>query len=85
MLSLLYRLVEKYHRAHGLHPNRVYLNLRDYQKLLQCLPALGDADRIARFLMMRIVVSPETEQPYVAWMPQEHVPESMHTPPPQRH
>lgn len=69
MLSFLYRLVEHYHRAHGLHPNLLYLNLEHYHKLLECLPEMKNQEQVSRFLMMQIIVSPETVHPHVAWLP----------------
>jgi hypothetical protein len=71
MLSFLYRLVEHYHREHGLHPNLLYLNPWHYQKLLECLPEMESQEEVSRFLMMQIVVSPEAVHPYVAWLPSD--------------
>jgi hypothetical protein len=69
MLSFLYRLVEHYHREHGLHPNLLYLNPWHYRKLLECLPEMHDQEEVSRFLMMQIVINPEAVHPYVAWLP----------------
>ena len=69
MLSFLYRLVEHYHREHGLHPNLLYLNQWHYRKLLDSLPEMKDQEEVSRFLMMQIVISPEAAHPYVAWLP----------------
>ena len=69
MLSFLYRLVENYHREHGLHPNLLYVNQWHYQKLLECLPEMKSQEEVSRFLMMQIVISPEAVHPYVAWLP----------------
>ncbi len=69
MLSFLYRLVEHYHREHGLHPNLLYLNPWHYQRLLESLPEMEDQEAVSRFLMMQIVISPEAAHPYVAWLP----------------
>ncbi|MDO8704056.1 MAG: hypothetical protein Q7J84_03840 [Sulfuricaulis sp.] len=69
MLSFLYRLVEHYHREHGLHPNLLYLSQWHYQKLLESLPEMKGQDEVSRFLMMQIVISPELAHPYVAWLP----------------
>lgn len=71
MLSFLYRLVEHYHREHGLHPNLLYLNPWHYQKLLECLPEMEGQEEVSRFLMMQIVISPEAVHPYVAWLPDD--------------
>lgn len=71
MLSFLYRLVELYHREHGLHPNLLYLSPWHYHKLLECLPEMEDQEQVSRFLMMQIIVSPETVHPYVAWLPRD--------------
>lgn len=71
MLSFLYRLVELYHREHGLHPNLLYLNPGHYHKLLECLPEMEGQEQVSRFLMMQVVVSPETVHPYVAWLPSD--------------
>jgi hypothetical protein len=69
MLSFLYRLVERYHREHGLHPNLLYLNPQHYQRLLESLPEMADQEEVSRFLIMQIVISPETVHPHVAWQP----------------
>ncbi len=69
MLSFLYRLVEHYHREHGLHPNLLYMSQWHYQKLLECLPEMENQEEVSRFLMMQIVISPEVVHPYVAWLP----------------
>lgn len=69
MLSFLYRLVEQYHREHGLHPNLLYLNQWHYHKLLECLPEMEDQEQVSRFLLMQIIISPEAVHPYVAWLP----------------
>ena len=69
MLSFLYRLVEHYHREHGLHPNLLYLSQWHYRKLLDSLPEMKDQEDVSRFLMMQIVISPEAVHPYVAWLP----------------
>ncbi len=69
MLSFLCRLVEHYQREHGLHPNLLYLNQWHYQKLLECLPEMENQDEVSRFLMLQIVISPETVHPHVAWLP----------------
>ncbi|OGI56812.1 MAG: hypothetical protein A3D32_04120 [Candidatus Muproteobacteria bacterium RIFCSPHIGHO2_02_FULL_60_13] len=69
MLSFLYRLVEHYHREHGLHPNLLYLNQWHYQKLLECIPEMESQEEVSRFLMMQIIVSPEAVHPHVAWLP----------------
>ena len=69
MLSFLYRLVEHYHREHGLHPNLLYLSPGHYNKLLECLPEMKDQEEVSRFLMMQVVISPEVVHPYVAWLP----------------
>ena len=71
MLSFLYRLVEHYHREHGLHPNLLYLNQWHYHKLLECLPEMEGQEQVSRFLMMQIIISPETVHPYVAWLPSD--------------
>jgi hypothetical protein len=49
MLSFLYRLVENYHREHGLHPNLLYVNQRHYQKLLECLPEMKTRKKFPGF------------------------------------
>ncbi|HSD97156.1 MAG TPA: hypothetical protein VLB06_08435 [Sulfuricaulis sp.] len=69
MLSFLYRLVENYHREHGLHPNLLYVNQQHYQKLLQCLPEMKNQEEVSRFLIMQVVIDPEAAHPYVAWLP----------------
>ena len=69
MLSFLYRLVENYHREHGLHPNLLYLNPWHYQKLLEGLPEMKNQEAVSRFLMMQVVINPEAAHPYVAWLP----------------
>jgi hypothetical protein len=69
MLSFLCRLVERYHREHGLHPNLLYLNPWHYRKLLECLPEMQGQEEVSRFLMMQIVINPEALHPYVAWLP----------------
>jgi hypothetical protein len=69
MLSFLYRLVENYHREHGLHPNLLYMNLWHYQKLVECLPGMERREDVTRFLMIEIVISPEVVHPCVAWLP----------------
>lgn len=69
MLSFLYRLVRLYHREHGLHPNLLYLNPQHYQRLLECLPEMTDQEQVSRFLMMQIIIHPETVHPHVAWSP----------------
>lgn len=71
MLSFLYHLVEHYHREHALHPNLLYLNPWHYQKLLECLPEMGDQEEVSRFLMMQIVIGSEVMHPYVAWLPSD--------------
>ncbi|MEW6330304.1 MAG: hypothetical protein AB1560_02485 [Pseudomonadota bacterium] len=71
MLSFLYRLVRHYHREHGLHPNLLYLSPQHYQRLLESLPEMADQEDVSRFLMMQIVISPETVHPRVAWMPSD--------------
>ncbi len=71
MLSFLYRLVERYHREHGLHPNLLYLNPWHYRKLLECLPEMENQEEVSRFLAMQIVISPEAVHPYVAWLPSD--------------
>lgn len=72
MLSFLYRLVEHYHREHGLHPNLLYLNPWHYQKLLECLPEMNNQEEVSRFLMMQTVITPEALHPYVAWLPSDN-------------
>jgi len=69
MLSFLYRLVELYHREHGLHPNLLYLSPWHYRKLLECLPEMRSQEEVSKFLMMQIVINPEASHPYVAWLP----------------
>lgn len=69
MLSFLYRLVEHYHREHGLHPNLLYMSPWHYQKLLECLPEMKNQEEVSRFLVMQVVISPEVVHPYVAWLP----------------
>ena len=49
MLSFLYRLVEHYHREHGLHPNLLYLNQWHYRKLLDSLPEMKDQKKCPAF------------------------------------
>ena len=71
MLSFLCRLVEHYHREHGLHPNLLYLNPWHYQRLLESLPEMADQEEVSRFLMMQIVINPEAAHPYVAWLPSD--------------
>jgi hypothetical protein len=71
MLSFLYRLVENYHREHGLHPNLLYLSPWHYRKLLECLPEMQSQEEVSRFLMMQIVINPEALHPYVAWLPRD--------------
>ena len=69
MLSFLYRLVEHYHREHGLHPNLLYMSQWHYQKLLECIPEMKSQEEVSRFLVMQVVISPELAHPYVAWLP----------------
>jgi hypothetical protein len=69
MLSFLYRLIEHYHREHGLHPNLLYLHPMHYQKLLECLPEMENQEEVSRFLTMQIIINPEAMHPYVAWLP----------------
>ncbi|MBI3547033.1 MAG: hypothetical protein HY081_10685 [Gammaproteobacteria bacterium] len=71
MLSFLYRLIEHYHREHGLHPNLLYLSPWHYQKLLECLPTLATQEAVCRFLAMQLVINPEIAHPHVTWQSQD--------------
>jgi hypothetical protein len=68
MLSHLYRLATSFRRAHGLTPNRLYLNRRHYQALRASLAGMRSETEIERFLGMEIQVSTGIEHPDVAWV-----------------
>lgn len=69
MLSFLCRLIEHYHREHGLHPNLLYLNPGYYQKLLECFPEKEHQEEVSKLQTMQIINNPEAVHPYVAWLP----------------
>lgn len=70
MLSYLLRIMQEFERAHGRHPQVIYLNPRHMRQLMQECPDLFNKHRPVP-LGFRIVVLPEDELPHpkAAWLP----------------
>ena len=70
MLSYILRVMQEYERAHGRHPQVVYLNPRHMRQLMHECPDLFDENRSIP-LGFRVVVLPEEELPHpkAVWLP----------------
>lgn len=72
MLSYILRIMQEFERAHGRHPQVIYLNARHMRQLMNECPDLFREDRPVP-LGFRIVELPEEELPHpqAAWLPLE--------------
>lgn len=72
MLSYILRIMQEFERAHGRHPQVIYLNARHMRQLMNECPDLFREDRPVP-LGFRIVELSEEELPHpkAAWLPPE--------------
>ncbi|HEX9811718.1 MAG TPA: hypothetical protein VGA88_06500 [Burkholderiales bacterium] len=75
MLSYILRIMQEFERAHGRHPQVIYLNTRHMRQLMNECPDLFREDRPVP-LGFRIIELSEEELPHprAAWLPPESPP-----------